>query len=361
MQRALELAKRAWGETHPNPMVGALIVEQDEEVAEGWHHQAGEAHAEVEALRALGRRPAEGATLYITLEPCSTRGRTGACTDAIIESGIQRVVVGAKDVNPVHAGQGLAVLRKAGIEVVSGVCAEECSDLNLIFNHWITRQTPFFAAKMAVTLDGKFAAASGHSKWVTGDVARADVARWRRYFPAIAVGANTVLCDNPSLTSRIDGAEWCPRRFVFDRQLRTAELATLPQLYSDAHKDQTVVLCSSAARSSLRQKLLAAGIELWEMPSAADGHLDWQIFRQRCVDAGIIGLLIETGPSLATTLIENHRVDYALIYQAPKFIGDSSAAGIGRPRETRSMHEAIQLSEVKHAILGDDILVRGCL
>jgi diaminohydroxyphosphoribosylaminopyrimidine deaminase/5-amino-6-(5-phosphoribosylamino)uracil reductase len=340
-------------------MVGALIVEGGEIVAEGWHHAAGQPHAEIEALRALGRQPAEDAILYVTLEPCSTCGRTGACTDAIIGSGIRRVVVGAVDPNPAHAGQGLSILRAAGIEVIVGVLADDCSDLNLIFNHWIVKQSPFFAAKMALTLDGKFAAASGHSKWVTGEIARADVMRWRRYFPAIAVGANTVLCDDPSLTSRIDGEVWCPRRFVFDRQLRTAELETLPQLYTDAHKARTVVLCSSAARSSLRQKLIEQGIELWELPTAADGHLDWQDLRSRFSQAGIIGLYIETGPSLATTLIENRRVDYVYLYQAPKFIGDSGATGIGSPRETRSMSEAIELTEVRHAVLGDDVLVRG--
>ncbi len=361
MTRALELARRAWGLTHPNPMVGALIVEQDEIVAEGWHHAAGQAHAEVEALRALGRKPAANAVLYVTLEPCSTCGRTGACTDAIIESGIRRVVVGTVDPNPAHAGQGLTLLRAAGVEVIEGVLADACADLNLIFNHWIAKQTPFFAAKMAVTLDGKFAAASGHSQWVTGEIARKDVMRWRRYFPAIAVGANTVLCDDPSLTSRLDGDVWCPRRFVFDRQLRTVEWESLPRLYSDEFKDRTVVLCSSAARHALRQKLRDQGIEIWELPDAADGHLDWQALRQRCAEAGIAGLFIETGPSLATTLIENRRVDYIYMYQAPKFIGDSGAVGIGSPRETRSMNEAIELSEVKHAILGNDVLVRGRL
>ncbi len=361
MTRALELARRAWGQTHPNPMVGALLVENGVIVAEGWHHAAGQPHAEIEAFRALGRVPSKHATLYVTLEPCSTRGRTGACTDAIIQSGIHKVVVGAVDPNPDHAGEGVCLLEAAGLQVEVGVLAEDCLDLNLIFNHWITQQTPFLVAKMALTLDGKFAAASGHSQWVTGPAARADVMHWRRYFPAIAVGANTVLCDDPSLTCRMDGNEWCPVRFVFDRLLRTADWDTLPRLYSDAYKQRTIVLCSSAARHTLRKKLADQGIQIWELPDAADGHLDWSALRQRCADVGITGVFIETGPSLATTLIENRRVDYVMMYQAPKFIGDSGAKGIGSARETRSMNEAIELRAVRHSIFGQDVLTRGFL
>ena len=140
MAHALKLAQRAWGQTHPNPMVGAVIVEQGQIVAEGWHHAAGQPHAEIEALQALGRKPAEGATIYVTLEPCSSCGRTGACTTAILESGIRNVVVGAVDPNPDHAGQGLALLRAAGVDVVEGLLAQDCTDLNLIFNHWIVQQ-----------------------------------------------------------------------------------------------------------------------------------------------------------------------------------------------------------------------------
>ena len=160
MRQAIGLASQAWGQTHPNPLVGALIVEGTEVVAEGWHKGAGQPHAEVEAFAALGRAPAEGAVLYVTLEPCSTVGRTGACTNAIIDCGIRKVVVGAVDPNPAHSGRGLQILREAGVEVEQGILEDECNDLNLIFNHWITNGTPLLAAKMAMTLDGKFAAAS---------------------------------------------------------------------------------------------------------------------------------------------------------------------------------------------------------
>ena len=360
MLHALGLARRAWGQTHPNPMVGALIVEQGAVVAEGWHHAAGQPHAEVEALRALGRRPAAGATLYVTLEPCSTCGRTGACTDAILAAGIQRVVVGAVDPNPEHAGQGLALLRTAGVEVIEGVCAQDCADLNLIFNHWIVRGSPLIAAKMALTLDGKFAAASGHSQWVTGATARADVMRWRRYFPAIAVGAHTVLHDDPSLTSRIDGTVWCPRRFVFDRRLKTLTATRLPKLYSDAHAARTTVLCGAESDVAQREQLKVLGVTVWELPEV-NGRLDWTAFRARCAEEGICAVYVETGPSLASSLLEQGLADYVFIYQAPKFMSDCATPGLGSARQTQSMRDALELHNVRHTILGEDILTRGSL
>ncbi|MDQ8208201.1 bifunctional diaminohydroxyphosphoribosylaminopyrimidine deaminase/5-amino-6-(5-phosphoribosylamino)uracil reductase RibD [Coraliomargarita sp. SDUM461003] len=360
MRRALELAQRAWGQTHPNPMVGAVIVEDGEIVAEGWHHAAGKAHAEIEAIRALGRKPTGGATIYVTLEPCSTCGRTGACTDAIIAAGFAAVVVGAQDPNPAHAGRGLAILREAGIAVTSGVLAQECADLNLIFNHWITQNTPLIAAKMALTLDGKFAAASGHSRWVTGELARADVMRWRRYFPAIAVGANTVLHDNPSLTSRIGEQVWCPQRFVFDRSLKTLEPAQLPQIYSDAYASNTVLLCAESAATELQARAARHDIEVWILPEV-EGQLDWQAFRARCLEAEIYGVYVEVGPRLATRVIESALVDYLFIYQAPKLLADAAAPGLGSLRNTQHMHQAWTLQALRRAQFGEDHLTRGFL
>ncbi len=358
MHRALELARKAWGQTHPNPMVGAVIVEAGAIVAEGWHHAAGEAHAEVAALNALGRKPAAGATIYVTLEPCSTCGRTGACTDAILDAGITRVVVGANDANPAHAGRGLDILSAAGVQVVQGILAEECADLNLIFNHWITQGTPLIAAKMALTLDGKFASASGHSKWVTGEAARADVMRWRRYFPAIAAGANTVIKDDPSLTSRLGDTVWCPRRFIFDRSLKTLEQTSLPQVYTDAYAGNTVVLCSEAAASEARERADRLGITLWPLPEVNE-HLDWKAFRRRCAEEGICGVYVEVGPTLATRVIEGSLADYLFIYQAPTLMSDAAAPGLGSLRHSQSMDEAIVLRELRFSSLGDDRLTRG--
>lgn len=230
MRRALEAARRGWGATHPNPMVGALIVEHGRVVADGYHARAGEPHAEVVALTNLGRAPAPGATLYVTLEPCSTTGRTPPCTEAIIRAGIKRVVAGAADPNPQHLGRGFALLRAAGVEVVEGVLAEECTDLNFIFNHWITKETPLIAGKIVTTLDGRVATSTGESQWITGAAARRDAMRWRRLFPAIGVGAGTVLADNPRLTSRNRHERVVPATLHFRPHLADGDETAAPCL-----------------------------------------------------------------------------------------------------------------------------------
>ena len=360
MRRALELARRGWGKTHPNPLVGAVVVEDGRVVAEGWHAEDGGAHAEVAALRALGRRPSADAALCVTLEPCSTPGRTGACTDAILEAGVRRVVVGTRDPNPAHAGRGPELLRKAGVDVREGVLEGECRDLNLLFNHWMTRGTPLVAMKLAMTLDGKFAAASGHSRWVTGEAARADVMRWRRYFPAIAVGAGTVARDDPRLTSRLGDTVFCPRRLVLDRRLRTLEAGAKACVYGDAHRGRTTVVCGESAPEAGRARLKAAGLHHWVLPERG-GHLDWTALRARCAESGLTGVCVEAGPRLATAMLREAAADYAFVYKAPKFLGDASAEGVGESRDTEDMAEALSLSEVRHEVLGDDVVIRGFL
>ena len=202
IRRALRLARRGYGTTSPNPLVGAVVVKQGEVIGQGWHRRAGGPHAEIEALLDAERKghSPRGATLYVTLEPCSTLGRTPPCTDAIIAAGIKRVVVGATDPNPAHAGRGFSILKRAGIAVTPGIYAGDCARLNEAFNHWIVNGTPFVTVKAAMTLDGKIATASGESKWITGEKARAYGMKLRQGADAILVGINTVLADDPSLT-----------------------------------------------------------------------------------------------------------------------------------------------------------------
>lgn len=360
MSAAIDLAQRAWGATHPNPVVGAVLVHQGQIIAEGWHRESGLPHAEVEALRALGGPVPEGTTLYVTLEPCSTHGRTGACTEAILRSGICRVVVGALDPNPAHAGRGIEVLRSAGIPVETGVLGAACADLNLIFNHWIVSGTPLIAAKMALTLDGKFAAASGQARWITGPEARENVMHWRRYFPAIAVGAGTVLRDNPQLTSRVGERIFCPRRIILDGALRTLQGADLPGVYTDPFRASTVVVCLPSAEAGLKKRAASLGIELWELP-AIGGHLDWKALRKQLCRSNVYGLYVETGPGLATAVIEQHLADYLFVYKAPKFIADAAAPGLGSKRETKHLSEGFELETVRHEVFGSDVLFRGFL
>jgi diaminohydroxyphosphoribosylaminopyrimidine deaminase/5-amino-6-(5-phosphoribosylamino)uracil reductase len=359
MQRALELARKGWGATHPNPMVGALIVEEGRVVAEGFHSQDGGPHAERLALLARGKPPRPGAILYVTLEPCSTPGRTGACTDAIIASGIKHVVVGATDPNPAHAGKGFEVLRAAGVEVTTGVLERACNDLNLIFNHWITRGTPMIASKSAVTLDGRMACRTGESKWITGELARANVHHWRRLFPAIAVGAGTVVKDNPRLTAREAGAEeWSPIRFVFDGLLRTVDDKQLPALYTDEFHERTIVVTTPHGGLGYVRKLKALGVQVWVIPSPTQ-RVAMAEFRKKCVEERIAGVLFEGGAQLVSHLLQEKQLDYLFIYRAPLLFADERAKPMFNGLRTERPINGVRLSDVRNETHGDDVLTHG--
>ena len=359
MSRALALARQAWGLTHPNPMVGAVIVEDGKIVAEGFHAKDGEPHAERIALASLGRAPRPDATLFVTLEPCSTVGRTGSCAEAVIGAGIRRVVVGATDPNPAHAGKGFDVLRQAGVDVVTGVLERECNDLNLIFNHWITTGSPLLAAKTAVTIDGRIATRTGDSKWITNELSRADVHRWRRLFPAIAVGAMTVLQDNPRLTARApDGSEWCPRRFVFDGLLRTVVDRYMPAVYTDEFKDRTVVVTTPHGGLGYVRKLRALGVEVWVLDSD-NQRVAFSDFKQRCAAEGISGVYVEGGAHLIGEMMRMRSLDYLFNYRAPVLLADERSKSGFLGLRTEKLSEALRLREVHHAAFGDDQLMRG--
>ena len=358
MRRALAVARQGWGNTHPNPLVGAVIVEQGEVVAEGFHARDGDPHAEIMALHHLERLPRPGATLYVTLEPCCTQGRTGACTSAIIAAGIQHVVVGATDPNPVHAGHGFEVLRAAGVEVTEGVLADDCVDLNLIFNHWITTQTPLLAAKAAVTLDGKIATRTNDSEWITGEMARADVHHWRRLFPAIAVGAGTILSDNPSLTSRLGDEVWCPVRFVFDGLLRTVVDKSLPKVYTDEYKHRTIVVTTPHGGLGYMRKLQAMGVQVWNLPSSTM-RAPLPDFRKKCAEAGITGVYFEGGALIISELLQFRQLDYLFVYRAPVLLGDEKARAVFKGLRTEKLVNAVRMKNVRHASFGPDQLMRG--
>lgn len=359
MRRAIALARQSWGRTHPNPLVGAVIVEDGEIVAEGFHAKDGGPHAERVALAALGRLPKPGATIYVTLEPCSTHGRTGACCDAIRTAGIKRVVVGATDPNPVHAGHGLEVLRTAGIEVTAGVLAAECTDLNLIFNHWITTSGPLLAAKVAVTLDGKIACRTGESRWITGEAARADVHAWRRYFPGIAAGAMTILKDNPKLTARTsDGETWCPLRFVFDGLLRTVSDAHLPHVYTDEYRERTVVVTTPHGGMGYVRKLRDLGVKVWVLDSPTQ-RVNFVDFRKRCAEENVTGVYFEGGAQLVSELVRSRQLDYLFTYRAPVLFADDKAKTMFHGLRPEKLEQAVRLSQVRNETFGDDSLMRG--
>jgi diaminohydroxyphosphoribosylaminopyrimidine deaminase/5-amino-6-(5-phosphoribosylamino)uracil reductase len=359
MRRALGLARSVWGMTHPNPMVGALIVEEGHVVAEGATAPDGGPHAERLALLNRGKPPRPGATLYVTMEPCCTHGRTGACTDAIIASGIKRVVVGATDPNPAHAGKGYGLMRAAGIEVIEGVLADECTDLNLIFNHWITTGGPMLAAKAASTLDGKIACRTGESRWITNEAARADVHRWRRLFPAIAVGAMTILKDNPRLTARQAGtAEWSPWRFVFDGLLRTVVDKNLPAVFTDEFRDRTIVVTTPHGGLGYVRKLRDMGIKVWLLESPTQ-RVSFADFRKKCAEERISGVYFEGGSQIVSELVRAKQLDYLFNYRAPVLFADDKAKSIFSGLRPERVDQGVRIADVRHETFGDDALVRG--
>jgi diaminohydroxyphosphoribosylaminopyrimidine deaminase/5-amino-6-(5-phosphoribosylamino)uracil reductase len=359
MRRALAAARGVWGTTHPNPMVGAVIVEDGQVVAEGATAPDGGPHAERLALLNRGKPPRPGAFLYVTLEPCCTHGRTGACTDAIIASGIKRVVVGATDPNPAHRGHGFEVLRAAGIEVVTGVLERECTDLNLIFNHWITTGGPLLAAKAATTLDGKIACRTAESRWITNPVSRADVHRWRKLFPGIAVGAITILKDNPRLTARREGEpEWSPWRFVFDGLLRTVVDKNLPAVFTDEFRDKTIVVTTPHGGLGYVRKLRDLGIKVWIFDSPTQ-RVSFAEFRKKCAEERISGVYFEGGAHLVSELLRAKQLDYLFAYQAPLLFADDKAKTIFSGLRPEKPDQAVRLADLRHEIFDGDVLTRG--
>ncbi len=331
MRRALQLARRAWGRTSPNPLVGALLVRDGREVGGGYHRQAGTPHAEVHALAAAGEL-ARGATLYVTLEPCSTHGRTPPCTAAILAAGVARVVIGCLDANPAHAGRAVELLRRQGVEVDSGILEAACRELNEAFFHWITTGRPFVLLKMAMTLDGKIATRDGQSQWITGPAARREVQKWRRWADAIMVGGETVRLDNPALTVR-QPANWpCqPRLVVWTRR---------PALPTHLQ------LCQDAARPPL----LAS-------PASRDEWLD--LLRQLGAEA-VVGLLLEGGGRLAGAALQAGIVDRILFFVAPKILGGANSRPVVGGFDPGSLAEALPLRDLRVRRLGDDLAITGC-
>ncbi|MDR1789618.1 MAG: bifunctional diaminohydroxyphosphoribosylaminopyrimidine deaminase/5-amino-6-(5-phosphoribosylamino)uracil reductase RibD, partial [Opitutaceae bacterium] len=311
-----------------------------------------------------------------------TPGRTGSCCEAIIRSGIRRVVYGATDPNPAHAGRALAVLRDAGVEVVPGVLADDCADLNLIFNHWITAGAPLIAGKIATTLDGKIATRAGRSRWITSEAARADVHHWRRLFPAIAVGAMTALKDNPRLTARqpapggglsqpdlffpsaadaaADAPVVCPRRFVFDGLLRTASALDSLHLYNDAFRERTTVVTTTRCGDGYVRKFREKGVQVW-MLEAAGARVDFSDFRRRCAEEGVTGVYVEGGGILLGELLRARQLDYLFAYTAPLIFADDRSTPALSGLQPATPDQAPRLAGVRHSVHGADILTRGPL
>lgn len=322
MARALQLAARGLFTTSPNPRVGCVIVRDGHVVGEGWHERAGSPHAEVNALQTAGEA-ARGATVYVTLEPCSHHGRTPPCAEALINAGVTRVVAAMSDPNPLIAGGGIAMLTLAGITAEVGLMEAEARALNPGFISRMTRQRPWLRLKTAATLDGKTALANGASQWITGEAARADVQRLRARACAILTGSGTVLADNPRMTVRDVDIGRQPLRVVVDSGLRTpVDAAILPALIVCHHADP-------GRRSALEQ----AGAEVVELPGA-DGRVDLAALLTLLAQRGVNELHVEAGAALNGALLAARLVDEWVAYVAPMTVGDSARGLFGHPALT---------------------------
>ena len=320
MKRALQMARRGEGCTHPNPPVGAVVVRKGRLLGAGWHRQAGMAHAEVEAINAC-RGSIKGATLYVTLEPCCSFGRTPPCTDLIIRHGIARVVVGCVDPNPRHASRGFRLLQAAGIEVTSGLCEEECCRLIEPFARRITTGRPFVTLKLALTLDGCIADREGTSQWITGPEARAAVQSLRRRADAVMVGAGTVLADDPSLRCRLPGSHdvW---RVVVDGAGRIPATA---QVLTDRWADTTVMVTTSRCTPRRQAAWASQGSRVWVLPTGKNGQISLVRLLRRLAREGIMHVLCEGGSHLAGALVRTKQVDEYVLFYAPAVMGDAQA------------------------------------
>ena len=360
MRLALRLARRAYGRTSPNPLVGAVLVKRGQVIGQGWHHRAGQPHAEIEALRDAARRgfSPKGATLHVTLEPCSTFGRTPPCTQAIVDAGIREVVVAATDPNPKHAGRGLELLRAQGIRVTTSVLAGEAERMNEAFNHWIVHHTPFVTVKAAMTLDGKIATAGGESKWITGERARAHGQKLRQGADAILVGIGTVLNDDPSLTvrgipgprSKVQGPKL--RRFVLDTRARTPLTA---KLVTDEHAGLTTIIVGPSAPKR-RVAALAKRVRVLTAPEQ-EGRIDLGWLLPVLGLEGVTSLLVEGGGEVNAAFLLGGFAHRVAFFYAPLVLGGRDArrgvAGDG----AKSLAQALRLTAPEWRRFGPDLFL----
>jgi diaminohydroxyphosphoribosylaminopyrimidine deaminase/5-amino-6-(5-phosphoribosylamino)uracil reductase len=349
MRQALALARKGYGETSPNPMVGAFVVRSRKIIGEGYHHAAGLPHAEIEAINdATGRgQKVKGADLYVTLEPCSTYGRTPACTDAIIAAGIKRVFVAATDPNPAHKGAGLKILERAGIKVTAGILEEEATRLNEAFNHWVVHRRPFVIAKCAMTMDSKIATAQGESKWITGEKARAEGMHLRRGADAILVGVNTVIFDDPQLTIR--PARMRPlHRLVLDPRGRIPLTA---KLLNDG-EPTTVVMGERTPKK--RQDAIAEKVSVMLLDES-DAGLDLPSLLNQLGDREITSLLVEGGGETLWTFFQQELVQRVAFFYAPKILGGRDARKATGGTGWSVAANAPKLRDVEWSRLGADL------
>jgi diaminohydroxyphosphoribosylaminopyrimidine deaminase/5-amino-6-(5-phosphoribosylamino)uracil reductase len=354
MKRALRLAEKGRGRTSPNPMVGAVLVKNGQVVGEGYHARAGEAHAEILALRQAGEE-ARGSTLYINLEPCIHYGKTPPCAPAVIEAKVRRVVIGMEDPNPLVTGRGLKSLKKAGLDVEVGVLEKECRRLNEAFCKYILKKEPFVILKVAATLDGKIATREGDSKWISGETSRHFVHRMRDQVDGVVVGIGTVLKDDPQLTARIKKGR-DPYRIILDSRLRIPEDA---KVIGNSPSKTIIATTELAARDKI-ERLEKKGVRILTLDSK-QGRVDLKNCLSKLGEMGMMSLLVEGGSQVNGSFLDEGLIDKILFFLSPKLIGDREALGIFGGSGKANLKETIPLNELRVRRMGEDILIEGYL
>lgn len=350
MKMAIELAVKGGNRVSPNPLVGAVIVKDGEIIGYGYHEKYGMPHAEINALNSCTKTP-EGATMYVTLEPCCHIGKTPPCTDAIIQSKIKRVVIGSKDPNPLVGGKGIEILKASGIEVTHFILEKECVEMNKIFFHYIETGRPYVVMKYAMTLDGKIATFSGKSKWITGDSARNHVHKSRSMYSAIMVGSKTVITDDPELTSRIPGGR-NPKRIICDTNL---SIPLDARVLKNTDRIETYIATASIDKEKI-ETFRALGCHVLSIPKYKN-HISLDILMKELAKLGIDSILLEGGGELNSGALEAKIVNKLQIYIAPKIFGGKDAktpvggVGIDDPQN------AISFKRKEITMLDQDILV----
>ncbi|MDP4145994.1 MAG: bifunctional diaminohydroxyphosphoribosylaminopyrimidine deaminase/5-amino-6-(5-phosphoribosylamino)uracil reductase RibD [Bacillota bacterium] len=355
MQRALTLAKRAQGKVNPNPMVGAVIVKNEEIVGEGYHEYYGGPHAEINALVMAGEK-AKGADIYVTLEPCSHYGKTPPCAKALVAAGVKRVVIAMVDPNPMVAGKGIQILKENGIEVVTGVLEKEAKKLNEIFIKYITKKLPFVVMKTASTLDGKIATVTGESRWISGEKSREYVHQLRNNLMGIMVGIGTILADDPLLTTRLKDEEGkSPAAIIADSNLRIP----LNSKILDTVRDRKIIIgtTESADKNKIEQ-LQGLGVEIIVTPDL-EGKVDLKYLMKEAGSLGIDSILLEGGSTLNFSALKQGIVDKVMCFIAPKLLGGKTAKTSVEGEGINSLSDVINITDMTSTQIGEDILVQG--
>ena len=362
MTLALRLAAKGRGTTSPNPMVGALVVRHGRIVGEGFHLRPGLPHAEILALRQAGKQ-AQGATLYVTLEPCChLKKRTPPCVPEILRSRVRRVVIAMQDPNPSVQGKGTAALRRAGLSVTVGVARSEAEALNKSYGHWMKTGRPYVTLKAGMTLDGKLATATGESRWITSAASRREVHQLRRGADAVLVGVGTILADDPSLTARTGPrlekmALQQPLRIVVDSRLRTPLKA---QILAQQHRAKTIIATTPAAPAARRSIMKKKGIEILTLP-ALQGRVSLPALLQELGRLGILSLLVEGGSEINAAMLKAKLADHIRLYIGPLLLGGQNAKSVIGGSSPARLADAIKLQHMVTRIIGNDVVVEGDL